>query len=349
MNAPMPPRPRPRLFLAVIGAAVSLLFGYLAVRNVQWSAFWEGLRTCNYWWLVPSLAVLVLTVFVKAVRWQFLFGRATRPPLLPVTASLLIGHFFNSVLPARAGEAARVVALRMQARTSAVEAAGTIVSERILDVLALLGLLFVASPFLPDLSWIAAAVALAGLTLACSVLLVVLLGLFGNRPFRAVARFFARLPGIPLEPLEQAADNLVEGLAVFRQPRIAAAAVPLTLAAWLSLALSFWLVMIGFGLEVGFGAALLVVIATNLVLILPSSPAAVGVFEAATLVALKAYGVDDSSALSYAIVVHAANVLPFVLLGYVALHWHVRSLRLARQVSTTSPAVSGPIPTPPHG
>ena len=348
MTAPRLPRPRTSLFLAALGVALSLLFGYLAVRDVQWGAVWEALRTSNYWWLVPSLAVLALTVFLKAVRWQFLFARTTRPPLIPVTTSLLIGHFFNNVLPARAGEAARVVALRLQTKTSAAEAAGTVVSERILDVLALLALLFVASPFLPAVSWITAAVALAGVTLACSVVLVVVLGLFGSRPFRAVARLFARLPGVPREPLERGADSLVRGFAVFRQPRIAAIAVPLTLASWLSLALSFWLVMIGFGLDVGFGAGLLVVIATNLVLILPSAPAAVGVFEAATLVALKTYGVDDSSALSYAIVVHAANVLPFVVLGYVALHWHMRSLRLARRTATPATGAPGASPTPPN-
>ena len=45
-------------------------------------------------------------------------------------------------------------------------------------------------------------------------------------------------------------------------------------------------------------AALLVVVTTNLVLIVPSAPAAVGVFEAATIVALVAYDVPESSALS---------------------------------------------------
>ena len=62
-------------------------------------------------------------------------------------------------------------------------------------------------------------------------------------------------------------------------------------------------------------AGLLVVVATNLVLILPSSPGALGVFEAATVVALKAFGVDDSLALSYALVLHALNLLPYIAAG----------------------------------
>ena len=47
-------------------------------------------------------------------------------------------------------------------------------------------------------------------------------------------------------------------------------------------------------------------------MILPSSPAAVGVFEGATVVVLSAYGVPASAALSYAIVLHALNVVPLL-------------------------------------
>jgi uncharacterized membrane protein YbhN (UPF0104 family) len=84
-------------------------------------------------------------------------------------------------------------------------------------------------------------------------------------------------------------------------------------------------------------------VATNLVLVIPSGPAAVGVFEAATLVALGAFGVDRSSALSYAIVVHALSVVPFIVVGYAVLHHHatlVRRLRRGRP-SPTEPASEG--------
>jgi uncharacterized membrane protein YbhN (UPF0104 family) len=64
-------------------------------------------------------------------------------------------------------------------------------------------------------------------------------------------------------------------------------------------------------------------------LILPSGPAAVGVFEAATLVALLPYNVDRSTALSYALVLHGLNFLPFIVFGYAALHYHTLAVRRA--------------------
>jgi len=54
-------------------------------------------------------------------------------------------------------------------------------------------------------------------------------------------------------------------------------------------------------------------------LVLPSSPGAVGVFEAAALVGLKAYGIDKADALSFALVLHAVNFFPYVLAGAVVL------------------------------
>jgi uncharacterized membrane protein YbhN (UPF0104 family) len=47
----------------------------------------------------------------------------------------------------------------------------------------------------------------------------------------------------------------------------------------------------------------------------------VGVFEAAALVGLKAYGIEKADALSFAIVLHAVNFFPYVLAGALVLQW----------------------------
>ena len=104
-------------------------------------------------------------------------------------------------------------------------------------------------------------------------------------------------------------------------------AAALSVWAWCLLGLSSWVLMLGFDLGVSPLAAALVTIAVGLSLILPSSPGAVGVFETAALVALKAYGVPKSGALSYALVLHAVNFFPYVAAGAVVLHAHAFSLR----------------------
>ena len=326
-----------RTLMAVVGLAVSALFAYLAIRSVDLDLFWEGLRESDYWWLAPSLAVLAVAVLVRALRWRLLFPPATRPPVGATTRALLVGYFFNNVLPARAGEAVRVVSLHQEAGTSRAEALATAVSERLYDVLALLVLLFAAAPFLPEVGWLRSAALLAVVLVALMLVAVVVLARWGERPLRYALRPFAVLPRVDEARLDFAAASLVRGLAGLHRPGLALRAFAVTVGSWLVVAASFWLAMLGFDLGVDFGAALLVVIAVNLAMIIPSSAAALGVFEAATLVALRAYGVDDSRALAYAVVVHAVNFFPYVVAGLYLLH---RQALLVRRRSRLTEAPS---------
>lgn len=306
-----------RLAAVAAGLSVSIVFAYVAARDVDFSRFWDALEDSQYAWLVPALAVLALGVGLRAVRWRLLFSRETRPPLGATARALLVGTFFNNVLPARAGEAIRVVALHRDAGTSRAEALATAVTERMYDVIALLVLLFVALPWLPEVRWLQRAAVLAIVVAVGLVATVFVLARWQERPLRLLLRPLTRVPGFAPEQAERAAGNMLVGLAALRRAEVAVPALALSFGAILVIAFSFWLVMLAFDLGLGFGAALLVMVATNLAMLIPSSPAALGVFEAATVVALGAYGVDDSRALSYAVVLHGLNFLPFVLVGLV--------------------------------
>jgi glycosyltransferase 2 family protein len=316
-----------------IGLLVSLVFAFLAVRDVDVAAFGAALREMEYWVLAPAVLVLALAILLRAVRWRILFAPGHRPSTSAIAVSLLIGYLFNNILPARAGEAARIIALKQRAGTARFEALGTVVAERALDVVCLFVLLFAAAPTLPGVDWLPHALFVGGGLSAGLVALLVAMAFYGRRPARLLVRPLSVLPGISGERTESAAANLVHGFSFLRRPASAVAAVLLTLVSWLLIAFSFWLCLVGFDFGLGFEAGLLVVVAVNLAMILPSGPAAVGVFEAATLVALAVFGVDRSSAFSYAIVVHALNVIPFILVGYLVLHRHAMAVRRGRRLS----------------
>jgi uncharacterized protein (TIRG00374 family) len=312
--------------LVAAGFAVSALFGYLAVRDVHFGEVWAALRASNYWWLVPASAMLALANLLRAHRWRFLFVRETRPSLAPAFRAMLIGQFFNNVLPARAGEAVRVISLRQSSRTSRVEAAGTVVVERAFDVLCVLVLLFVLVPWLPHVTWLRAAAVLAISLSAALLVLIVAFALYGERPLRAV---LACVPLVRAKRSERVAANLVQGMAALRRPRLAFTALALTAASWVVLGISAWFVMRAFDLGLSPVAGLLAMIATSLAMVIPSSAASIGVFEAAAITALNAYGIPDSQALSYALVLHALNVFPYLGVGAVLLQAHVFAVRRA--------------------
>jgi uncharacterized membrane protein YbhN (UPF0104 family) len=187
-------------------------------------------------------------------------------------------------------------------------------------------MLFAAAPFLPHVSWLPRALAVAGVALAGAALLGFAFRSADGQGRRGLHLLrLGRRRLVSDERAERITANVALGLESLRRPSAAALALGLTLAAWLVTALAFALVVTSFDLEVGFGAGLLVLVAVSLASILPSLPASLGVFEAAVVLALSAYGVDESSALACAVVLHALNVFPYVIAGSVVLQLHVAS------------------------
>jgi uncharacterized protein (TIRG00374 family) len=301
------------------GLLLSLVFGYLAVRDADLGEVREALASADYVYLLPAGLALAAGVAVRAWRWQLLFEPARRPRYGLTLDALLVSYLFNTILPARAGEVARVQVLGRRANVSRAEVLATVVLERVYDLFVLILLLAAVAPFLPPVAWLEAALALGAVLGVALVVGAVLVARFGRRGARMLLRPVGLLPRVSEERLERVAASVVNGLAAIRATRTAATAIAVTAASWLLLALSGWFLLRGTGIDEGFAAAVLVLVATNLVLVLPSSPAGLGAFEAAAVLALAAYDVERELALSYALVLHALNALPFIAIGYAAL------------------------------
>jgi glycosyltransferase 2 family protein len=305
-----------RPLLLVAGLVVTALGMYLAVRGVKLDDARDALAASDLRWLVPTSIVLGVALWLRVLRWWVLFDASSRPPLRAVGHAAFVGYFFNNILPARAGEAARVIALYSRAGTPRAETVGTVVIERVFDLLALLLLLFGSYPLLPEISWLKAA-ALLGIVLVTGLVVVIyLLVRYDDRAVRWLLSPLRRLPGEHTGArVETAVVNATRGLVALREPRVALRAMALTIASWVMLGISFWLLTNAFDLQLPLVAGMLVVVAINLSLVLPSSPAALGVFEAATVVALRAFDVPRAEALSYALVLHLLNLVPFLVIG----------------------------------
>jgi uncharacterized membrane protein YbhN (UPF0104 family) len=314
-----------RALLVLVVLAITVVFTVVAVRGAHPREVWEAVRDSRPLWLVPSLLTLAVGVWLRAVRWRVLFAPATRPALWPTTAATLVGYLFTQILPFRAGEAARLVALNQRAGTSRAEIAGTVVIERVYDLVSVLLLLFVLLPWLPEVTWLQTAAVVGAVLLVVVVAAAASLVIWGERPVQALVRPLGRLPFVPAEPLEEIGRNLARGLAGLHQPGVAAAAFALSVVSWLVLGVSTWFVFVAFDLGVSFVAGTFVMIVTALAAVIPAGPAGIGVFEAAAVVALRAYGIDDSTALSVALVLHGVTSLAFVVAGLAVLRFHLRA------------------------
>jgi len=331
--------PRSRLALNLITLAVTALFTWIALRNIHLGQVAAALGRSDPLWLGPALVAFAAGTAARALRWRVLFAPERRPPLATVANAMMIGYLYNSILPARAGEAARVVVLTQRSKAPAVEIVGTVVLERLYDVVAILVVFFVAEPWLPRVSWFGAAALAAAVLAAAISAAAVVLAIWGDRPLRLLLRPLRRLPLFSGERLERTVTELAHGLSGLRERRVAFGAFVWTTVAWLLTALAAWLVTLALGLHLPFSCGVLVSVAVGLGMILPSPPAAVGVFEGAALIGLSAFGVSHSTALPCALVLHAVNFVPFIVVGALVVHHNARHPARSAQRSP-APALS---------
>jgi phosphatidyl-myo-inositol alpha-mannosyltransferase len=111
------------------------------------------------------------------------------------------------------------------------------------------------------------------------------------------------------------------GLQVFRRPRLGAWATVMQLAAWAIQWVACYLLLVALGLDerAGLGAAAAVLFAVNVTAALPATPSNLGVFQAACVAVLSAYGVGKTDALAYGIILQAVEIATAVVMGAPAL------------------------------
>ncbi len=104
----------------------------------------NSFKTANYWWVFLSLVLGILSHFSRAYRWSFLLEPLGYKPRFPNTVmAVLVGYLVNLTIP-RAGEIARATVINKYEDIPFDKAFGTIVSERIADVIMLLGIIAIA-------------------------------------------------------------------------------------------------------------------------------------------------------------------------------------------------------------
>ena len=103
---------------------------------------------------------------------------------------------------------------------------------------------------------------------------------------------------------------VAQGFAALRNGRSGAELLALSVAVWFTSVLNNYLLIRAFNLEVPWLAAAVVLMILQVGISLPSAPATLGLFEYLVVLALSLFGVDDNTALSYGLLLHAIVLLP---------------------------------------
>jgi phosphatidylinositol alpha-mannosyltransferase len=304
--------------VALLGAGLAAF----AVSRLDLHRIGHALITASPGWIALALLLMMASLFLRACSWHQTLGAAlpdTPIPWGPVIRATMIGVMASAVFPGRVGEPTRVLVLTRnldgRRRSLLPVVAGTVFSQTLINLLALAilaGVTF-SSVQLPGGN---AAGILTVLLVPAAVAGLVVLGprltAMGKRSRWGRVSHAADVLGQQLNLARQ-------GLRVFARRRYGITGVGCQLLAWVLQWLSCYMVILALGLDADLTAAAAVLLAVNVSAVLPATPSNVGVFQAACLVVLAAYGVGAGQALAYGILLQAVEVVTALALGIPAL------------------------------
>ncbi len=134
----------------ISGILISIICSWLFARKIEWAHLNEAFREANYIYIIPTIMVIFLSHYLRAVRWSTLIAPIKKVSILNLFSATMIGFMANSVLPARVGEIIRPVIIARRENIKVTTSFATVVMERIFDVLSVIVFASLLLFFLPS-------------------------------------------------------------------------------------------------------------------------------------------------------------------------------------------------------
>ncbi len=312
-----------RLFGVLLGVALMGWGLWYVTRSMTLADIGQSLRLARGEYIALATTVILLTLLLKAWRWQLLFFPAVqRPPLAPAFWAMMLGQMLNTAVTfMRLGDVARVYALGQQTGLSKMRALGTLAVEKVLDWLMLALTLLILLPFIALPDFVAQQGGSVAATAVVACLALYLIAYQTPLVIRLLRTVAQRLHPFFGQRLLRWGISGLEGLAALRSHSLTLLLLAASaLLAFLAV-LTPWAVFLAFSLPYGLKeAALLNVVLLAAGAIPVPTPARLGVVEFAVMFILRQFGlVNEAMAFSYAITYHLIVDLPKLILGAIAL------------------------------
>ncbi len=316
--------------IALLAGAALLAFVLWRVFDFDWSGLWANIRGIDPLLYLAGLIIYYISFWFRGLRWRLIAITAntdgqdgkTIPGSTKMGGIILMGWFANSVAFLRLGDALRGWTLHRESASPFASSLGTILAERVQDMIAVLVLVFVAVVLVT----VSGDSEVPGVVVAAAVGLVVALvaGLIAMRLLGMRASRF--LPA----RFQESYGKFQEGtLASFRGSQLP---LQLLLGAigWMMEIGRFYFVSQALDLDIGFGVVMFAALANAMLTTIPT-PGGFGFVEGGLTGLLVLLGVGDTDALSLTVVDRSISWLSVVLFGGgLFAIWQYRGARRAR-------------------
>jgi uncharacterized protein (TIRG00374 family) len=267
-------------------------------------------KTANYWWVGFSLLLGVFSHLSRAYRWQFLLDPlGYKPKFANNVMAVLVAYLVNLIVP-RAGEFARATAISKYEHVPFEKAFGTIVSERVADVIMLLSIIALAFFFQTELL---SSYLFSAESSSSNYIVYILVGL------GILALGFFMLLKKSENPLVKKIQNFLYGLlqgvvSIFKMKK-KWAFIFHTFFIWLMYVLMFYVVTFALPetTHMPFGAIIVGFVVGGLSMALTNG--GLGTYPIFVASAFTLYGIDENAALAFGWIMWTAQTIMVLLFG----------------------------------
>jgi uncharacterized membrane protein YbhN (UPF0104 family) len=305
-------RPARSLLGLLIGGALL----YLSLRDVALAGVWDALRRASLWWLPPISILLVAGFWVRSLRWRRMFPPRLMPTRREAFDALMIGALGNNMMPGRLGDLLRGIVIgRHLPALGASGALASIVLEKVLDGLVVLGMLAAGVALAPLPDWLVHAGILGSV-----IFIAVLAGLL-------VVSVADGEPGV-LPPGEATSGigarvhcvraRLSGGLHGLQSKRRFAELAGWSLIIWGIEVVVLYLAFQVLALRLPPEAALVTVVLLAAGTMLPAAPGFVGAYQFFVLAALSIYQVPETDAFALGLLLNLVVMIMTLVAGIAA-------------------------------
>lgn len=324
------------------GILMGVFLLYLSFRGIHFEAIIDGFTKIRFRFVLPALAIMIFLQVMRSWRWRAILAPLKKINQWTVFIVTNIGFMAIMALPARLGELARPYLITRKSDISMTSALATILLERIADLLAILLLLVFSLLFLPMPSWLLKPSIIVVCAALGSTLIIALLVFKKERSLKIINGFAGRLPVKYAASLNRIACQLIDGLAVVKDPAYLFTVAFYSIVIWTINVLAIYLMFQAFDFALSPTAALILMIVLIVGIAIPTAPGFIGNWHFFCYLALSLFGISKPDAVTFAVIYHFLSVAVIASLGLASLPFAAVSLSDFRAGIKEAPENSEP-------
>ena len=283
----------------ILPLLLSVLFISYALEDFNYTLFIDSLKNANYLFIISSILLLIIIIFLRSLRWKLLFTKQLK--INDLYKSQLIGYMGNNIFPLRLGELLKALFLEKKSKISKYEIIGTVILERVLDLIGLIILFLILLNFS-----IIELVSFDSIKVIYFLLIFVSLSIILSFNLNKIKNFKFKNSSF------QIIDDIISGFSTINKSNFLLS-IFYTILIWLSYIIVVYLVQKSMYLNLSFIQCILLLFLSSLVLMIPSMPGNIGTFEGSVVYTLLLFGIKDD--FGFAFILHAVSFIPYTLLG----------------------------------